>query len=52
MKRTRTTTLLELVRVIQDSARSDTEVVATITDLINSGRVVLGGTFARRLVTA
>jgi len=39
-------TLLELVRKIQDSERGDEEVVATIARLIESGRVVLSGTFA------
>lgn len=40
-------TLLELVRAVQDSCRSDAEVVAVITHLVNTGRVVLRGTFAR-----
>ena len=39
-------TLLDLVRTIQDVARSDAEVVAVITYLVNSGRVVLSGNFA------
>lgn len=39
-------TLLELVQAVQDSCRSDTEVVAVITHMVNTGRVVLSGTFA------
>ena len=45
-------TLLELVRVVQDTCRSDAEVVAVITHMVNTGRVVLGGTFARRRISA
>jgi len=43
-------TLLELVQAVQDHARSDAEVVAVITHLVNSGRVVLSGNFARRRI--
>ncbi len=39
-------TLLELVQLVSESARNDDEVVATVTYLINSGRVRLCGTFA------
>jgi hypothetical protein len=39
-------TLLELVQLVSESARNDAEVVATVTYLINSGRVRLCGTFA------
>jgi hypothetical protein len=39
-------TLLDLVHAISDWAASDTETVATVAYLINSGRVVLSGTFA------
>jgi hypothetical protein len=47
MKRVRyRTTLLELVKAIQDVAQSDTEVVAVIRHLVNSRRVVLTGNFA------
>lgn len=42
----RSCTLLELVQVVNESARNDEEVVATIAYLINSGRVRLCGTFA------
>ena len=39
-------TLLDLVQVVNEFARNDDEVVATVTYLINSGRVRLCGTFA------
>jgi hypothetical protein len=42
----RRVTLLELVQVVQDTCRSDAEVIAVITHLVNTGRVVLGGNFA------
>jgi len=42
----RRVTLLELVQAVQDNCRSDTEVVAVITHMVNTGRVVLRGTFA------
>jgi len=46
-------TLLELVQAVQDNCRSDAEVVAVITHLVNTGRVVLRGTFAHaRIVPA
>ncbi len=45
-KRTHRTTMLSLVRVVQDYAESDEEAVAIIAELLNSGRVVLIGTFA------
>jgi hypothetical protein len=41
----RTLTLLDLVRAIADSAKSEAEIVATVTELINSGRVTLVGNF-------
>jgi hypothetical protein len=41
----RTLTLLDLVRAIADSAQSEAEIVATVTELINSGRVTLVGNF-------
>jgi hypothetical protein len=34
-------TLLELIQVVSESARNDDEVVATVTYLINSGRIRL-----------
>ncbi len=46
----RSTTLLELVRAVQDTCRSDAEVVALITHMVNTRRVVLRGTFARRRI--
>jgi hypothetical protein len=39
-------TLLELVWLIQVSAHSDAEVVAILKELVNTGSVVLAGTFA------
>jgi hypothetical protein len=39
-------TLLELVRLVNGSATSDAEIVATVASLINSGKVRLCGTFA------
>ena len=39
------TTLLELVQAINSMIDDDTQVVATIVHLINSGRVQLTGTF-------
>lgn len=50
--RNRRTTLLELVRAVQDTCRSDAEVIAVITHMVNTGRVVLCGTFARRRINA
>jgi hypothetical protein len=38
-------TLLELVTAVSDSAETDTEVVATVVYLVNSGRVHLCGNF-------
>ena len=38
-------TLLELVKAVSDSAETDTETVATVVYLVNSGRVQLCGTF-------
>ena len=42
---TRDVTLLDLVTAVARSARTDAEVVATVVDLVNSGRVRLCGTF-------
>jgi hypothetical protein len=44
-KRT-TITLLDLVQTVSHFAVNDTEVVATVTYLVNSGKVRLGGNFA------
>lgn len=38
--------LLDVVTAVQDCARSDREVVAIVSHLINSGRIVLRGNFA------
>jgi hypothetical protein len=40
------TTLLALVQAVSEYANTDTEVVATVAALINSGRVRLCGNFA------
>ena len=41
-----TSTLLELVQAASEFASTDDEIVAAVTHLINSGNVLLGGTFA------
>ena len=41
-----TSTLLELVQAVSEYASTDNEIVATVTHLINSGNVLLCGTFA------
>jgi hypothetical protein len=46
MSTTRKSTLLDLVQVVSEYARSDDEVVATVAYLINSGKVRLCGNFA------
>jgi len=49
----RRTTLLDLVQAVQDHCRSDAEVVAVIMHMVNTGRVVLCGSFAgRRTISA
>ena len=45
-------TLLALIEEFQGAAGTDQEIVAAITDLVNSGRVVLSGNFAGQRVTA
>lgn len=52
MKQTRRSTMLELVQVVQDLAGSDDEVVAIIAHMIDTGRVVLSGTFAGQRLAA
>jgi len=44
----RVSTLLELVQTVQDYASTDDEVVAVITDLLRTKRIVLCGIFADR----
>ena len=51
-RRIRHSTMLELVRAVQDHARSDAEVVAIIAHMLNTRRVVLRGTFAGQRITA
>lgn len=46
-KQNRRVTLLELIHAVQDNCRSDAEVVAVITHMVNTGRVILSGNFAR-----
>jgi hypothetical protein len=41
-----TSTLLDLVQAVSEFAVSDDEIVATVTYLVNSGRVRLRGNFA------
>ena len=41
-----TTTLLDLVQTVSEYAQTDAEVVATVVELINSGKVRLCGNFA------
>jgi len=48
----RRTTLLELVQTVQDTCTTDAEVVAVITHMVNTGRVILRGTFAGRQIAA
>ena len=38
-------TLLALVQSLQDAAKSEDELVDTVAELVNSGRVVLTGNF-------
>ncbi|MFP6664021.1 MAG: hypothetical protein VCC00_07485 [Deltaproteobacteria bacterium] len=40
------TTMLDLVRTVTDLATTEGEVIATVTYLVNSGKVVLIGSFA------
>ncbi len=40
------TTLLDLVTAVSQSARSETEVIATVVHMVNSGMVRLCGNFA------
>lgn len=42
---TRVTTLLDLVAAVADASSSDAEVIATVKELINSGKVTLVGEF-------
>ena len=46
MKTQKKTTLLELVQTVNQFASSDTETVAIVAHMINSGRVQLCGNFA------
>jgi hypothetical protein len=46
IKESRRVTLLELIQAVQDTCGSDAEVVAVITHMINTGRVILRGSFA------
>jgi hypothetical protein len=47
---TRRTTLMDVVRVVQDQAESDAQVVELIAYMIDSGRVVLAGDRASRRI--
>ena len=46
MKRTRRTTLLELVQDLQRRTRSEAELMRRVRRLVNNGAVVLTGNFA------
>ena len=41
----RSTTMLDLVTAVADQARSETELIATVVYMVNSGRVRLCGSF-------
>jgi hypothetical protein len=43
MARTRYPTLLDVIQAVSEVAASDEEILATVTDLINSGQVRLCG---------
>ena len=43
MARTRHLTLLDLIQAVSEVAAKEQEIMATVADLINSGRVRLGG---------
>ena len=45
MATVQTLTLLELVQTLNEFAQTDDEVVAAVTQLVNSGQVRLGGNF-------
>jgi hypothetical protein len=40
-----TVTLLDLVAAVSHFARTETELLATVVHLVNSGKVTLGGNF-------
>ena len=40
-----TVTLLDLVTAVSHFARTETELIATVVHLVNSGKVTLGGNF-------
>ena len=44
------TTLLDLVTTMSQITDDENEVIATVTQLVNSGKVVLRGNFAGRLI--
>ncbi len=44
------TTLLDLVTTMTQITDSESEVLATVTHLVNSGKVVLRGNFAGHLI--
>jgi len=46
------TTLLDLVNTMTDLTEDENEVLATVTHLVNSGKVVLRGNFAGRPIPA
>ena len=38
-------TLLELVALVNDYAETESELIAVVVDMVNGGKVELGGTF-------
>jgi len=44
------TTLLDLVNTIVDLTEDENELLATVTHLVNSGRVILRGNFAGQTI--
>lgn len=44
------TTLLDLVATMTELTKSESEVLATVTHLVNSGKVVLRGNFAGQTI--
>ena len=52
MARTRYATLLDVIQAVSEVAASDQEILATVADLINSGRVRLCGDAAGATIDA
>ena len=50
MARTRYPTLLDVIQAVSEVAASDQDILATVADLINSGRVRLGSDAAGAMI--